>query len=226
MPYLYQVIGECYFHGNMLTWQWLNTVIKEKREDIGTVRPWILQRRIQSERCDLPPHPPPQTSRDVPWSQIPWRFLQPGYTSVQNDTTTSFHSDKKTRHRSPHANRYATWGKGISEGSIFTTADALTEAEVGSAHRLLRKSRILCNYSKSEQEYWEQPQGQGWGQKIHGSENASGASGERWDQAWGGGAVAPGPGLEAQEAHRRALTLSLSPYFRPAASANTFSSSS
>lgn len=79
MPYLYQVIGECYFHGNMLTWQWLNTVIKEKREDIGTVRPWILQRRIQSERCDLPPpHPKPvETYPEVRFPDVSCNLATP-----------------------------------------------------------------------------------------------------------------------------------------------------
>lgn len=170
---------------------------------------------------------PPQTTADLPWGQVPWDFLLPGYTSAQSDTTTSSTSDKNTWHRSPHTIRYATWGKGISEGSILTTADALKEAEAGSACRLRRKGRILGHYSKSEQEYWEQPQGQGRGQMVQGSETASGASGQRWDQAWGrrgrgdwaraGGTVSPpeGPWL-----------LSLSSYFSLATSSNIFSSSS
>lgn len=45
----------------------------------------------------------------------------------------SWDSDKKTQHRSPHANRSAAWGKGLSEGSILTTAGALKEVSLAMA---------------------------------------------------------------------------------------------
>ena len=90
-----------------------------------------------------------KNTEELPPGQVPWCCLQSVYTSAQNDTTTSGNSDKKTQHRSPRANGSAAWGKGISEGSILTTADALKEVLPADFWGRAESFVITANWSRN-----------------------------------------------------------------------------
>lgn len=151
---------ECYLYGNMLTWQRLNVIIKDNREDIGTVRPQRHQRGKLSKGCDPPK--PLQNHPEVSFSDVSCNL------AVPLPRMTPWHCQTVTRkqRRSPHANKCVTWGKGIAEGSTLTTADAPKENEVAWACPFLRKGRTYVITANESRNNGEQPQGQGWGQMI------------------------------------------------------------